>query len=227
MTLKIALILAGCGAQDGTEITEAVSCLIAFNEAGISLDVYAPNRPSYSLVNHKTGQEDVHKSRNLMEEAARIARGNIKPLGELNVSSYDGVCIPGGFGAAKNLCDYATKEKDAKLKDDVREVLEAFLKEKKIIAALCIAPILLALLAKEKGLKDVKLTLGSIDGAVADCVKGWGVSPEACGVKEACMDFKNRFVTTPAYMYANATPYEILEGARALVQGIRELAQKE
>ena len=40
---------------------------------------------------------------NVLVESARIARGNIKPLGQLSAAQFDAVVFPGGFGAAKNL----------------------------------------------------------------------------------------------------------------------------
>ena len=40
--------------------------------------------------------------RNVLIESARIARGKIEKLSELDVSKHDAVIFPGGFGAAKN-----------------------------------------------------------------------------------------------------------------------------
>jgi len=39
----------------------------------------------------------------VLVESARIARGNVKPLGQLSAAQFDAVVFPGGFGAAKNL----------------------------------------------------------------------------------------------------------------------------
>jgi len=41
-------------------------------------------------------------------ESARITRGDVHDLESLNASDFDGVFIPGGFGAAKNLSDFAS-----------------------------------------------------------------------------------------------------------------------
>src|SRR5690349_5341484 len=102
---KIAVVLSGCGNRDGTEITEAVSALIALSEAGVEYQCFAPSL-EYNVINHATGEATPEK-RGAIVEAARIARGNIKSLSDLQPQDYDGVVFPGGFGAAKSLSSWA------------------------------------------------------------------------------------------------------------------------
>ena len=79
-----------------------------------------------------------------MEESARIARGNVKDLNELDFHDFDALIIPGGFGAAKNLSDFGIVGDKMKVSDDVAKVLNDFKDSKKVIGLACIAPILAA-----------------------------------------------------------------------------------
>lgn len=104
---RVAVVLAGCGAKDGTEITEAVALLISLSRKGLAFECFAPDRSMHHVVNHVSGVESVNESRNQMEEAARIARGKIKPLASLQMHEFDALVIAGGFGVVKNLCNFA------------------------------------------------------------------------------------------------------------------------
>lgn len=216
---KVALVLAGCGAKDGAEITESVSLMIALAQANYSVQIFSSNRNFYHVVDHVTGKVLPSESRNMLTEAARIARGNVLPLSELSAKNFDILCFSGGFGVAKNFCDFAFSGASAKLADDVKKVLFDFINAQKIIGALCIAPILLALAAKELGLTDVKLTFGSSDSDPAKIIHQWGLHHETKKVNEACVDMKNKFVTAPAYMDDTASPADIFGSASALVKG--------
>ena len=223
---RIAVILAGCGSQDGTEITEAVACLIALSAKGLEIDMFAPNRIAATYANHLTQEEQITGQRHILVESARIARGNIKPLTDLNLALYEGICFPGGYGAAKVLCDFAFKGKDAVIQDDVKGLISQCLSAKKIIGALCIAPMLLALATRDFGIKNVKITLGSDGSDAAKIAQELGATHKPCKANEACLDHKNRFVTAPAYMSPQAKPCDIYASAQALVDGISKLIKK-
>lgn len=221
-----AVVLAGCGAMDGAEITESASLLIALSQLGFQVCVFAPDRPAAHTVNHLT-RVVAGAPRLMLEEAARIARGKIAPLSDLSSQDFDVLAFAGGFGVAKNLCNYAVAGADATLQPDVRRVLVDFQKNKKVLAALCIAPVLLALLAREQSLSGVQLTLG--DGRARDAVQAieqWGVTHVACTVRQACVDHEHRMVTAPAYMDDGATPADILASAQALVSGIAQILSR-
>lgn len=221
--IRVAFLLAGCGAMDGSEITEAVTLLVSLTQKGYAVDFYAPDRPLSHVVNHVDGQEQTAEKRNQWAEAARIARGKVKPLSELNSADYDALVSSGGFGVAKNFCNFAFTGKDATLESDIEKILVAFAQDKKVIAAMCIAPVLLGLLSQKLQLTDVKITFGAADNDVAKIVQGWGVTPVAKEVNQCCVDEKNRFVTTPAYMHGNASPADIFAGAQSLCDGIHSL----
>lgn len=222
---KVALVLAGCGAKDGAEITEAVSLLIAFSQENFDVKIFAPDRPVHQVVNHVNGQICSQESRNIMLEAARIARGKIHPLAELDPAKFDILTFAGGFGVAKNFCDFALKGEQAQLADDIKDVIHKFIQSNKIIGALCIAPILLALAAKELKLKNTQITLGSAQNDASNIARSWGIHIVDKKVHEACIDKINKFVTAPAYMDDHATPANIFASARALVNGIKEITK--
>jgi len=104
---KVAVILSGCGVFDGAEIHEAVISLLALARQGASVQCFAPNVPQLHVINHLTGEVSEGESRNVLVEAARICRGQIRDVAELDAADFDALLVPGGFGAAKNLCDFA------------------------------------------------------------------------------------------------------------------------
>lgn len=223
---RVAVVLCGCGAKDGSEITEAVSLFIALSQKGIAFDCYAPDRKLHHVIDHLTGQENAHESRNQLHEAARIARGHVRTIEQLKCENYAGVLLAGGFGAAKNLCNFAFAGADAKLESDVKAALLPFLDEKKPLAALCIAPVVLALLCRERQLKGAKLTLG--DGSAQNAVRAiesWGAEHSVTRAGEACVDTAHRLVSAPAYMFDDATPADIFASATSLVSGLQKLLE--
>ena len=222
---RVAFLLAGCGSRDGSEITEAVSLMIALAQEGFSLSFFAPDRIQHHVLNHRSGAEDL-TPRNMLDEAARIARGAIKPLAELRAQEHDALVIAGGFGVAKNLCNFAFEGAAAKLAPDARDALLNFMLAQKPLAALCIAPVLLALGAQELGWRGVRITLG--DGSATDAIKaveGWGATAIPCCSGKACIDSDRKFVTAPAYMIDGANSADIFACAKALVSGLCELLQ--
>lgn len=223
----VALVLAGCGAKDGTEITEAVSLLVALSQAGFQTSVFAPARAQTQVVNHLTGQEVVKESRDILEESARIARGKVAPLARLAGRGHEpfaAVVVAGGFGTVKNLCDFAFAGVEATLKPDVREALLPFLEARKPLAALCIAPVILALAARDGGVTGARLTLGdgSAEAAVR-AIEAWGAVHVPCAPGKAVVDADGRFVSAPAYMYDDASPADVFASATALVDGLGTL----
>ena len=79
---------------------------------------------------------------------------------ELKSENFGAVIFPGGFGAAKNLCTFATSTEPT-VDEEVERVLKEFHAAKGVIGMCCIAPIIGALvLAKSEGV-PIKITLGS------------------------------------------------------------------
>jgi enhancing lycopene biosynthesis protein 2 len=217
MGQKIAIILSGCGVQDGSEIHEAVMTLLAVVKAGATPLFFAPDVPQRRVVNHLT-KEPVNETRNVLVESARIARGEVKPLAKLTAGEADAVIFPGGFGAALNLCDFAEKGPDCAVNPDVARVVKEFHAAKKPIGALCIAP---ALLAKVLGAAGVQVTIGT-DAATAAAISKTGANHVNKHVDEILIDEKNRVVTTACYMHAKNIA-EVEVGASKVVEQILKM----
>lgn len=190
---KIAVVLCGCGTLDGSEIHESVMTLLAIDRNGAEYEIFAPDAEQHHVVNHLTGQPTGEK-RNMLTEAARIARGNVKPIGECNVSGFDAIIFPGGNGSAKNLFTYAIDGENCTVRDDVAKLIRAFHTAGKPVGALCIAPVMIA-----KVLGDVTVTVGN-DPATASSVAAFGARHSETKQREVCCDTDNKVFTTPCYM---------------------------
>lgn len=213
---NIAVILAGSGRADGSEIHEATLTLyfIAKNQAKYT--IFAPDIMQYHTINHISGEE-MSEKRNVLVEAARIARGEIKPLTELQAQNFDALIIPGGFGAAKNLCNYALEGDKMKVIPELEKVINDFYQAKKPIGALCIAPMIIA-----KVLKNIELTIGH-DRQTAEDISKIGAKHIEVDVNQIVIDKKNKIVSTPCYM-EQANIYEVGQGIEKLVEKVIELS---
>lgn len=211
---KFAVVLAGCGHKDGAEITEAVSLLLAIDQHHCEYQCFAPDRPQTEVIDHITGKKVVGAKRNIMTEAARIARGNILPLDQFKAEDYDALFFPGGFGAAKNLCDYAFKGADMMVLPDVTRAILEMHEAKKPIGAMCIAPVMLARL-----IPGVCVTLGAEGSPVADQVRGWGAEHVQTENGDVCADNEDLVFTTPAFML-DASLKDIYDGAYNMVEAV-------
>lgn len=214
--MKAAVVLAGCGVFDGAEIHEAVMTLYAIDKNGGSYEIFAPNVAQHHVINHLTGDE-MKESRNVLTEAARIARGKIRALTEYRASEFDALIFPGGFGVAKNLCTYASDGPECKVDRVVEEAIRSTHSAGKPIGALCISPVLIA-----RVLGDVTVTIGNDRDTAADVVRLGGLHEDR-NHGEVSVDTKNLIVTAPCYML-NATITDIARDAEAVVHALMELA---
>ncbi|WP_297093649.1 isoprenoid biosynthesis glyoxalase ElbB [uncultured Draconibacterium sp.] len=213
---NIAVVLAGNGVYDGAEIHEATLTLLAIAQQGAAYQCFAPNVDQAHVVNHISGEE-MPETRNVMVEAARIARGNIKALSEYRAADYDAIIFPGGFGAAKNLCTFAFDGPDCKVNPDVEKAIKATVEAEKPVGALCISPAIIA-----KVLGDVKLTIGQ-DKGTADALETLGATHVTTTHGEIVVDEKYKVITTPCYML-DATITQIADGASNVVAKMLEMA---
>jgi enhancing lycopene biosynthesis protein 2 len=216
---KVAVILSGCGVFDGAEIHESVLTLLALDRANAKVVCTAPDVAQHHVVNHLTQQPAPGESRNVLVESARIARGNIIPLSHLNISDIDAIIVPGGFGAAKNLCDFALAGEGFGVNSDVARVLQDAHKAGKPLGFVCIAP---ALAAKLFGGEKVEFTIGT-DAGTAQALSADGARHVNCNVRSVVIDRRLKIVTTPAYMLAGHIT-EAEAGINKLVQAVLELA---
>jgi len=214
---KIGVLLSGCGVNDGSEIHEAVVTLLALDRAGAETVCMAPDVDQFDVVNHLTG-ETTGEKRNVLVESARIARGNIKDIRKVRAEDIDGLIIPGGFGAAKNLSDFAVKGKDAVVNEDVKRLLNDMVSADKPVGAICIAP---ATLTKALEGKNPEVTIGN-DIGTAGAIEAMGGRHKECSVDIIHVDSNNKLVTTPAYMLGPGIK-DVAIGIEKLVNKVLEL----
>ena len=198
MQKKVAVILSGCGVFDGAEIHESVLPLLRLDQRGAKVQCFAPNIPQMHVIDHLSGDE-MNEKRNVLIESARIARGQIKDVRELHVGDFDALIMPGGFGAAKNLSDFAISGALCSVQADVLSASQAFAKAGKPIGLMCIAP---ALAAKIFG-AGVHCTIGN-DQDTANALHKMGAAHVECLVEEIVVDQAHHLVSTPAYMLAGS-----------------------
>lgn len=204
MTKKVALLIAGCGVYDGAEIYETVLTLLRLDEHNAAYQFIAPDKPLAHVINHKTGEEVSDSqpggaaSRNLLVEAARLARGEIIALSAANPADYDAVILPGGFGVAKNFSTFASEGAACSVDLDVQAFVQAFHQAKKPIGLMCITPAITAKLIQP----GILCTIGK-DAAVEDAMANMGLLHQNCLVDGIVVDDQHKVVTTPAYMQAS------------------------
>lgn len=213
--MKVAVVLAGCGVKDGAEIHEAVMTLYAIDMNGGTYQLFAPNVMQHNVVNHITG-EVMKESRNVLTEAARIARGKIKALTEYRAEDFDALIFPGGFGVAKNLCTYAFDGPNCHVDRVVEDAIRSTHKAGKPIGALCISSLLIT-----RVLGGVSVTVGNDRETAADIKTLGGISVDR-NHGEAEIDRKNLIVTAPCYML-DSTIKDIARDADAVIRAVREL----
>lgn len=218
---RIGVLLSGCGVRDGAEIHEAVLTLLALDRAGVEVICMAPDKDQVDVIDHRTGKP-ISQKRNVLAESARIARGNIKNVKEVASNDLDGVMIPGGSGAIKSLCTFATDGDACTVDTDVAKLLKELHESKKPIAALCVAPtILAALFGKEH---HPEITIGQ-DRETAEVLERMGAVHIPVEPTQVVVDTENRFVTTPCYMTANHIG-DIATGAEKAVNALLALVHE-
>jgi len=217
---KVGIILGGCGVNDGSEIHESVLTMLALDRGGAEMLLMAPDIEQLHVINHFTG-EAAEETRNVLVESARIARGEISDLSTVSAADIDALIIPGGFGVAKNLSDYAMAGKDCVVNPDVSRLVQEIYEQKKPIGAICIAP---TVLSKIMNAMDVspELTIGS-DPATAQSIEDMGGKHVNCPVSEIIVDQEHNIVSTPAYMEAKSIK-EAAAGIDKLVAEILKMA---
>src|SRR6058998_875320 len=141
MAKKIGVVLSGCGVMDGSEIHESVLTLLAIDRAGGEAVCMAPNIKQHHVINHLTGEESKGEARNVLTESARIARGKVRDVAGVKASEVDALIFPGGYGAAKNLCDYAFKGPGCSVYPDVAQLANDVHAAGKPIGVVCVAPV--------------------------------------------------------------------------------------
>ncbi len=222
--MKAAMILSGCGVYDGSEIHEAVFAMLALNRRKIEVECYAPDIEMHHVINHLTGEE-MPERRNVLNEAARIARGKIQPLSQASPDQFDLLVLPGGFGVAKNLSQWAFAGPEGAIDETIKNLIVATVASKKPIAAFCMAPVVIAKALEGSGV-SATLTVGTTQeaspydiDAISAGMEATGAKSKLASVRESVIDTENKIVTTPCYMM-EATVFEVHEGIEAAIENL-------
>ena len=217
---KVGVCLSGCGFLDGAEIFESVATLYHLERAGADILAMAPDIDQAQVVNHITGEAVEGATRNVLEEAARIVRGDIRDISEVMAEDMDALIFPGGFGVAKNLSTFAFDGPACQVNDEVHRLVREIIAANKPLGVICIAPAMLAKVLEGTGV-NTKLTIGN-DPQTAQAIEEMGTTHVACGVTKHITDRENKIVSTPAYMLATKIG-ETWTGIEGLVNEILAL----
>lgn len=214
---RVAIILSGCGVYDGTEITESVLTLLALEQADAQYQCFAPNMNQHHVIDHITGEE-MPETRNVLVESARIARGEVQDLKLAKAQDFDALIIPGGFGAAKNLCDFAFSGENTQVHPEVARMVADMRQADKPLGFICIAPAMIPKLYPQ----NTQLSIGQDKETVAKIEKMGGVHIN-CLVQDIVIDKAHKVVSTPAYMLANSI-IEAQQGITKLVAAVLNMS---
>lgn len=225
--MKIAVLLSGCGVYDGAEIHESVFTLLCLDRLGAEVTCLAPDIDQHHVVNHTTGEE-MEQKRNVFVEAARIARGNIKKLSEVQASDFDAVVLPGGFGVAKNFTKWAFSGPGGEINSTVKNFLVKTVELQNPLGVLCMAPTTLAK-ALEDSTVELKLSVGNTNesspydiSAISEGMKATGAKALDCSKTDVLVDDAHNIVSSPCYMM-DASISEIYEGIEKAMTKLVEL----
>jgi len=229
--LKIGVLLSGCGVYDGAEIQEAVLSLLAIDQMGAQAVCIGIDADQHHVVNHLNGEE-ILQTRNMLVEAARIARGDIQKIENIVPADIDALVIPGGFGSAKNFTTWAFDGPLGTIRSDVKLLLVNLVNIGKPIVALCVSPVVLAKAFEGTDIHP-KMTIGSKQGSspysIGDFEAGMhatGSEVEDCPLGEILIDEENRIITAPCYMM-NARISEIQGNIQAAFTALKKILDAE
>lgn len=224
--MKIGVLLSGCGVYDGAEIQESVLTLLSIEEAGHEAICISINDNQHHVINHLTGEE-MSESRNMLIEAARIARGNVKEISEITPADIDALVIPGGFGSAKNFTNWAFNGPAGEIRSDVKLLLVNLMNVGKPIVALCVSPVVLAKALENSGIQ-LNLTIGSTQASSPYEISGFmaginsvGANAEEKTISEILVDKENKVITAPCYMM-DATILELRKNIQQAIEALKD-----
>jgi enhancing lycopene biosynthesis protein 2 len=225
--MNIGVLLSGNGVYDGAEIQEAVLTLLAIDEMGWNAVCISVDKPQHHVINHLTG-EVMDESRNMLVEAARIARGQITPIENISPADIDALVIPGGFGSAKNFTSWAFDGPSSTILPEVKLLLVNLVNVGKPIVALCVSPVVVAKAFEGSSIHPT-LTLGSTSEPSPYDINGFNEGLRATGsiaqertIREVLIDPANRIICAPCYMM-EARITEIHENIQHALRALKEL----
>ena len=225
--MKIGILLSGCGVYDGAEIQEAVLAMLAIEEMDGTVVPISIHKKQHHVINHLTGEE-MPEERNMMVEAARIARGNVKGIGDVQPAELDGLVIPGGFGSAKNFTKWAFSGPEGEILPEVKLLIVNMVNVGKPIVALCVSPVVVSK-ALQGSIFKPKMTIGSTEKASPYDISGFNQGLESIGVEtemktisEIQIDYETKIITAPCYMM-DASLLEVRQNIQQAIFALKEL----
>ncbi|MEX1003236.1 MAG: isoprenoid biosynthesis glyoxalase ElbB [Crocinitomicaceae bacterium] len=220
--MKFGILLSGCGVYDGAEIQEATMAMLAIEELGHDYQCISIDKEQHHVINHLNGEE-MNEKRNMMVEAARIARGDVKEINEITPSQIDALIIPGGFGSAKNFTKWAFSGPEGEIMPEVKLLIVNMINVGKPVCALCVSPVVVAKALEGSSIRPT-MTLGSDQEDSPYDIPGFHAGIESVGavtemktVREVLVDQENLIVTAPCYMM-DATILEIRNNVKAAIE---------
>ena len=209
----MAVILSGCGNKDGTELHESILILLYLDQLKIPVQCLAPNVTQKQVVNHLTG-EVTNEIRNALVESARIARGNVENIAQVDPEDYCGMIFPGGCGAGTNLSSFLLDGINYHVQKNVIQFAQSIARAKKPAGFICLSPSLIPAIYGNK----VNMTLGQ-DPIYVEQMQQLGCQHTACAPTDVVVDLEYKVVSTAAYMSACSIA-EVALGIEKLVQVI-------
>lgn len=226
--MNFGILLSGCGVYDGAEIQEAVLSMLAVAESGDTYTCISVDADQFHVINHLTG-EPMSESRNMLVEAARIARGNIVPIEEIQPADLDGLIIPGGFGSAKNFTKWAFEGPEGDIRPEVKLLLVNLVNIGKPVAALCVSPVVLAKALEGSAIHPL-LTLGTTSEPSPYDIEAFSQGLQKTGaettyktVREILVDEENKLITAPCYMM-DASISDVWKNIQQAVAELKKMA---
>lgn len=225
--MKIGVLLSGCGVNDGAEIHESVISLLAIQEMGWDYQCISIDAPQHHVVNHLNG-EVMQESRNMLIEAARIARGSILSINDVEPADLDALIIPGGFGSAKNFTKWAFHGPDCDIIPEVKLLLVNMVNVGKPIVALCISPVVLAKAFQGSGIHPTLSVGTSLEATpydileISEALESIGADVHQKSISEIQVDIKNRIICAPCYMMEATLP-EIHANIKQALVALKDL----
>jgi enhancing lycopene biosynthesis protein 2 len=219
---SLAVILSGCGSLDGSDVWEVFLLSYYLHQKGRSPVFFAPDMEQNEVVNHFT-QISAPEKRNVLRESARIAGQGIREAKELSGREVDGIILPGGGGAVKNLADLLGEPENGYLKPkpELQRIIREIYRRKKPIAACGLAGLLVASALRDILETPLTLTIGKDPGLIRQVEEMGAVHVLSRG-KEVVMDSEHKLVTTAA----NLLELEFTDLASSMentVNGVLEL----
>jgi enhancing lycopene biosynthesis protein 2 len=224
MAKRVAIVLSGCGAGDGSDIRQAMLALFAAERAGARVVWAAPDVEQGRVIDHRSGEPvaDAPPRRALLE-AARIAGASIRDLASLTVEEVDALIIPGGHGVGSVLSNYDQKGGICDVHPDVVRLLKGNLASHRPMGFVGLASILAArVLGPVAG---VHVTLGLRHGTAHKHAAVMGADVRPCPPADIFIDKKNRVISTPADLVEEIRPGELAAAIDKLVRTLVHLAR--